>query len=75
MPCPRRPPPLPQVSAQPLGEYLKANIFAPANLAGAVYVPGSGGGAPSALLENLVNNPGYVSLFNVSAGERGASGS
>ena len=55
---------LPQVSNQSLGDYLKASIFTPANLTGAVFVPGTGG----SLVENLVNNPGYVSLFTASAG-------
>lgn len=53
-----------RVSNQSLGAYLQASIFAPANLTGAVFVPGTGGG----LVENLVNNPGYISLFNASAG-------
>lgn len=53
-----------RVSNQSLGQYLQANIFAPANLTGAVFVPGTGG----SLVENLVNNAGYVSLFNASVG-------
>ncbi|KAI7841319.1 hypothetical protein COHA_004938 [Chlorella ohadii] len=53
-----------RVSNQSLGDYLKASIFTPANLTGAVFVPGTGG----SLVENLVNNPGYVSLFTASAG-------
>lgn len=64
-PCRSAPPAtLPQVSNQSLGDYLKASIFTPANLTGAVFVPGTGG----SLVENLVNNPGYVSLFTASAG-------
>lgn len=70
LPTPRAMPPAPtanhrlQVSNQSLGAYLQASIFAPANLTGTVFVPGTGGG----LVENLVNNPGYISLFNASAG-------
>lgn len=63
-PCRLRTPLTPQVSNQSLGQYLQANIFAPANLTGAVFVPGTGG----SLVENLVNNAGYVSLFNASVG-------
>lgn len=58
------PPPTLQVSNQSLGDYLVTAIFTPANLTGAVFVPSTGG----SLVENLVNNAGYISLFNASVG-------
>lgn len=54
----------PQASGRSLGDYLQAAIFTPAGLNNTFYTSASSTG----ILENVVDNSGYLSLFKASAG-------